>query len=282
MDKIINTESSGGDNQNNNSLTTTFTESGIRKNSKTRILGCKEICIFQETDSTNIQAFKIASNGAPEGSIVIAECQTGGKGRFGRKWVSPSGKNLYLSIIVRPDIPAQFAPKLTLVTAVALSDTLEAAGAKNHMIKWPNDILFNDKKISGILTEMKGGSDRVDFIIIGVGVNLNSSQDDYTVEIKDSAVSLKDILGKEINRIEFLNSFLFHFETNYSEFIHGRFPEILSKWIQKSGIINRRIEVTNFDDVITGIVTEVTPEGNLMLQTADGIRHIHSGDINYI
>jgi BirA family biotin operon repressor/biotin-[acetyl-CoA-carboxylase] ligase len=259
-----------------------LSEFEIKRNLQSEIFGRRELHIFDKTDSSNLQAFRIASQGAAEGSIVIAESQTSGKGRFGRRWVSPSGKNLYLSVIIRPQIPTFTAPRLTLVAAVALSETLDLLGAPGHRIKWPNDILFNGKKISGILTEMKGDCDSIDFIIIGIGVNLNSRSDDYPDEINDSIISLKEITGSEIDRIKFLNSFLLHFEKNYSNFLHGRFSEILENWIEKSSIINQRIKVKNHDEIFSGFVTGVTPDGNLTVQTDDGIRLVNSGDINYL
>jgi BirA family biotin operon repressor/biotin-[acetyl-CoA-carboxylase] ligase len=264
------------------SRSNTFTDFEISRNLNTKIFGRKEIHIFPETDSSNTQAFRIASGGASEGSIVIAESQTGGKGRLGRKWVSPSGKNLYLSLIIRPLIPIQFAPRITLVTAMALSDTLTSIGAEKHRIKWPNDILFDEKKISGILTEMKGDCDSIDFIIIGLGINLNSSSADYPEELKDTAVSLKEITGNEVDRVGFLSSFLFHFEKNYTDFLQGRFPDILERWLWISAIINQKIKVTNHDGVFTGTVTAVTPDGNLIVQTKDGTSQVSSGDINYL
>lgn len=254
----------------------------ITRNLKTEIFGKKEIHIFQETDSTNIQAFKLASLGAAEGTIVITESQTGGKGRLGRKWISPPFKNLYLSIILRPSIPTLTAPRLTLVTAVALSATLDLLGASEHRIKWPNDILFNNKKLSGILTEMKGDCDSIDFIIIGLGINLNSSSIDYPDEIRDSVISLKEITGIEIDRVKFLNIFLFKFEKYYSDFLAGRFPEILDKWILKSAIINQKIKVSNYNEVFTGVVTEVTNDGNLLVRTDNNTFLVNSGDINYL
>lgn len=253
----------------------------IRRNLHTEIFGHRDIHIFNETDSTNVQAFRIASSGAAEGSIVISETQTGGKGRLGRRWISPAGKNLYISLIVRPYIRISFAPRITLVTAVALSDTLSAAGAAAHIIKWPNDILFDNKKLSGILTEMKGDCDGIDFIIIGIGVNLNSSPDDYPDDIKKSVVSLKDITGTETDRIKFITDFLMHFEKYYSAFIKGHFPEILEKWKTKSSIINRKINVTDIDGSFTGIVTGITPDGNLIVNTDEGVCHVNSGDINF-
>ena len=259
-----------------------FNEFEIRKNLKTEIFGRKEIHIFNETDSSNIQAFRIASSGADEGTIVIAESQTGGKGRLGRKWISPSGKNLYLSIIIRPAIPTFFAPRLTLVAAVALSETLDSIGASDHRIKWPNDILFNDKKLSGILTEMKGDCDSIDFIITGLGINLNSSIVDYPDELKNSVISLNEITGREIDRVEFLDLFLSQFEKKYSDFLKGCFPEILDQWITRSAIINQKIKITDYNDIFTGIVTDVTPDGNLIVQTDNGTCQVNSGDINFL
>jgi len=208
--------------------------------------------------------------------------QTGGKGRLGRKWISPPGENLYLSVIVRPHIPTLTAPRLTLVAAVALSETLDLLGAPEHRIKWPNDILFNDKKVSGILTEMKGDCDSIDFIIIGLGVNINSSPADYPDDIKKTLTSLKEIIGHKIDRIEFLISFLHNFEKKYSDFLQGRFSEILEIWSKKSAIINQKIKVTNHNEIYTGIVSAITPDGNLLVKTDEGIRQVNSGDINYL
>lgn len=259
-----------------------FSEFEIKRNLKSFIFGANEIKIFKETDSTNIQAFKLASVGAAEGSIIIAESQTSGKGRLGRKWISPPGENLYLSIIVRPNIPTLTAQRLTLVSAVALSETLDSIGASEHRIKWPNDILFYGKKLSGILTEMNGDCDSIDFIIIGLGVNINSSPADYPDELKESLISLKEIIGHKIDRIEFLTLFLHYFEKSYSDFLEGRFPEILDIWIKKSAIINQKIKVTNHNEVYTGIVSAITPDGNLIVNTSEGIRQVNSGDINYL
>ena len=257
-------------------------KSEITKNLGTTVFGKNDIYIFQETDSTNIQAFSLASKGMTEGSIVIAECQTSGKGRLSRKWVSPAGKNLYLSMILRPKILTSHAPRLTLVTSVALSETLDDFQIFDHRIKWPNDILINGKKLSGILTEMKCDGTAIDFIVVGLGVNLNSSFSDYPDELKDSIISLKEFTGTEINRIKFLQSFLVNFERNYFNFLQKGFDDILKKWIRKSSIINQKIQVTEHENIFTGVVIEVTSDGNLIVQTDDKIHTINSGDINYI
>jgi len=257
-------------------------KSEITKDLDTKIIGKKDIYIFQETDSTNIQAFNLAEKGMTEGSIVIAECQTSGKGRLGRNWISPSGKNLYLSIILRPKILTNHAPRLTIVTAVALSETLDDLQIFDHRIKWPNDILIDGKKLSGILTEMKCAGNAIDFIVAGLGVNLNSSFNDYPDELKDSIISLKEFTNTEINRIKFLQSFLVNFERNYLNFLQEGFDKILNKWIMKSSIINQKIQVTDHENIFTGVVIEVTSDGNLIVQADDKIHTINSGDINYI
>jgi len=254
----------------------------IVKNLSTRIIGKRGIYFFQETNSTNIQAFKLASKGVDEGAIVIAEHQTHGKGRLGRKWVSLPGKNLHLSVILRPEILISYAPRLTLTTAVALSETLDDFKIFNHRIKWPNDILINNKKLSGILTEMKEDGDKIDFIIIGLGINLNAAFDDYPDDIKDSVISLKEFTKTEINRIKFIQSFLENFERNYFNFIIGGFNEILKKWVEKSSIINQKIKVIEHDNTFTGVVKEVTSDGSLIVQAGKKIHTVNSGDINYI
>ena len=259
-----------------------FNEFEIRKNLNTKTMGKQSIYFFSETDSTNIQAFNLAATGLEEGSVIIAESQTSGKGRLSRNWISPPGKNLYLSIILRPKILTCHAPRLTLVTAVALSETLDDFKIFDHRIKWPNDILINGRKLSGILTEMKGDCDTIDFIIIGFGINLNASFSDYPKDIRDSIISIKEFTKSEINRIEFLQSLLVNFERNYFNFIQGGFDDILTKWKKKSSIINQKIKVTEHDKIFTGIVTEVTSDGNLVVKTDKEIHIVNSGDINYI
>jgi BirA family biotin operon repressor/biotin-[acetyl-CoA-carboxylase] ligase len=129
---------------------------------------------------------------------------------------------------------------------------------------------------------MKGDCDNIDFIIIGAGVNLNSAAEEYPDGVKDSAVSLGEITGRVINRLDFLNLFLQNFERNYLDFLQGYFPAILEKWIEKSAIIKQKIKVTNYNEIITGTVTEVTHDGNLIVNTDNGTYQVNSGDINYI
>lgn len=254
----------------------------IKSNLKTRLIGQKSIVVYDTTDSTNRDAFKLAAQGISEGSIVIAENQTSGKGRLGRSWKSFSGKGIYLSIILRPPIAPSKASGLTIAAAVALSFTLDEFGIIDHEIKWPNDILINGRKVSGILTEMKADPDSIDFIITGIGINLNIQDELFPDEIKDIAVSASNAYGGEIDRSAFLQSLLYNFEKFYFMFLDKGLPEIIDIWKERSGIINKKIRATLIDESFTGTVTGINSEGFLVVDTDKGERLINSGDIHYI
>lgn len=254
----------------------------IRNNLNTKLIGRKNLIVHEETVSTNIDAFRLASHGAEEGTVIIAENQTGGKGRLGRTWASVPGRGLYLSIILRPKIAPSKASGITIAAAVALSDTLDEFDIKDHEIKWPNDILINGRKISGILTEMKGDADKIDFIITGIGINLNTCPEDYPSDIKRIAASAADFRGNYIDRCAFLQSLLRNFEKYYVTFINSGFPEILEKWKEKTSITGRVIKVSLIDEIFTGTVKGINAEGFLIVETVTGERLINSGDINYI
>lgn len=257
-------------------------EFAIRKNLSTSVFGRRDIRIFESTGSTNIKAFQLAATGAPEGTIVLADMQETGKGRMGRIWSSPSGKNIYLSMIIRPEIPPYIAPRLTIVTAVALSDTLIEAGIPDHRIKWPNDILAGDKKLSGILTEMKGDTDAIEFIITGIGININSTREDYPPELYNTATSLYMLLGRFTDRNDFIALLLSHFEKYYNRFLAGEFRNILAVWKERADIINRNIRIQQFNETFSGRVIDLNEDGNLIVDTGPEIRTVNSGDINFI
>jgi len=254
----------------------------IRNKLNTELIGRKKLIVLEETVSTNIDAFRLALQGAEEGTVIIAENQTGGKGRLGRTWASVPGRGLYFSIVLRPQIAPSKASGITVAASVALSDTLDQFNVKDHEIKWPNDILINGRKISGILTEMKGDADKIDFIITGIGVNLNTRPEDYPSDIKKIAASAADFRGDIIDRLAFLQSMLSNFEKYYLAFINSGFPEILEKWKKKTSITGKVIKVSLIDEIFTGTVKGINAEGFLIVETRKGERLINSGDINYI
>jgi len=257
-------------------------EFAVRQNLKTSVFGKRDIRIFESIGSTNIEAFQLATTGSKEGTIVLADRQSAGKGRMGRTWSSPAGKNIYMSMILRPAIPPYLAPRLTIVTAVALSDTLKETGVPEHRIKWPNDILAGDKKLSGILTEMKGDTDSIEFIITGIGININSALEDYPPDLHSTVTSLNIILNRTTDRNDFIALLLLNFEKYYNRFLQGEFSSILSTWKDRAEIINREIRVQQFNETFSGRVIDLNEDGNLIVDTGVEIRTVNSGDINYL
>src|SRR6266852_4394547 len=177
-----------------------LTGESIKELLETETLG-KVIYSFEEVSSTNDIAFELGRNGACEGTIVIADSQSGGRGRLGRRWISPPGVNLYTSVIFRSRIAAKDAPVLTLISAISVAEAVRAEGAEGTTIKWPNDLIINVKKVAGILTEMEPTGDEVDFIVVGIGVNLNMTGEMMKQEMGEVAyiaTSLREVVGHEI------------------------------------------------------------------------------------
>jgi len=235
-----------------------------------------EIHYFKEVDSTNEVAKKLALEGAPEGTIVIAESQSSGKGRLGKKWISPSG-GVWMTIILRPDIPPRQAPQLTLVTGVAVAETLSKECGLDVGIKWPNDILIGNKKVSGILTEAITNQE-LDFVVVGIGIDLNVDLDSFPPELREGATSLKRELDRDIPGVKLVQNFLADFENLYNEFKAGNFPEILAEWRRLSKTIGRQVEVRKRGRVVTGEAVGVNKDGMLILETEDGLRKVISGE----
>ena len=168
----------------------------VRPFLRTRWIG-KTIHYFRTVDSTNAQAYQLALRGAGEGEIVVAESQEKGRGRLGRRWFSPPFRNLYLSVILRPKIPPHQAPLITLMAAVATAEAIEKTSGLHPMMKWPNDLLMKGRKLAGLLNEIHSETDRVHFVILGIGVNLNTDERAFSKEIRDIATSLKRETGKD-------------------------------------------------------------------------------------
>jgi BirA family biotin operon repressor/biotin-[acetyl-CoA-carboxylase] ligase len=250
----------------------------IREGLTTRILGKKEIHHLRETVSTNITAKQLAAGGAPEGTLVVSEMQTGGKGRLGRNWFSPFGEGIYISFILRPAISPAEAPKITLMTAVAMAEALHSGPGLNVWIKWPNDILLGGKKLAGILTEISTEMDAVDYVIIGVGLNVNTFS--FPPDLKETATSLLLETGKAHSRSSLMRDFLKWFENYYELFQRADFEPILNRWRQFSQIAGRRISVETIGGMTIGRALDIDRDGFLMVEDNVGqIHRIYSGDI---
>lgn len=249
----------------------------IKKNLSTKFLG-KNIHFFKEVDSTNDVARELAMEGAEEGTIVVAESQRSGKGRRGKKWISPSG-GVWMTIILRPNIEPVKAPQLTLVTGVAVAETLDQECGLNIGIKWPNDILIGDKKVSGILTEVETKKGEVEFVLVGIGIDLNMDISIFPPNLRGGATSLKAELEREIQGAELVQRFLQRFEALYNQFNDGEFRKILTQWRKLSSTIGTYVEVHKKGRTVYGEAVGVNKDGKLILELDDGtLRKVVSGE----
>ncbi len=253
----------------------------VKRELKTNFIG-HDIHYFKEVDSTNDVAKYLAEEGAEEGTIVIAEIQNRGKGRRGKTWISPPG-GVWMSIILRPDIPPFNAPQLTLVTGVAVAETLKKECNLDVGIKWPNDILIGNKKVCGILTEVNASIEKVNYVVVGIGIDMNVDVPLFPPDLQKGATSLKNELDTEINGAILVQKFLLEFETIYNEFKAGKFPEILKEWRSLSKTIGNNVEVRTRGKTIRGEAVGINKEGILILELEDGsLRKIISGECLHI
>ena len=210
----------------------------IQAGLKTNIFG-KKIVYFDSVGSTMDMASKMALEGASEGTVVCAESQTKGRGRLGRDWVSPKGQGIYFSAILRPAIALSEASGLTLVIAVAVCEAIRAATGLRAMIKWPNDILYQQKKVAGILTELSAETDRINFIILGVGVNVYGAMPSF---LKD-AVSLEKAAPRIISRVALFQEILRQMEKYYGLFLKEGLAAVADTWRSLSSTLNTQVRV---------------------------------------
>ncbi|MFZ5447325.1 MAG: biotin--[acetyl-CoA-carboxylase] ligase [Thermodesulfobacteriota bacterium] len=244
---------------------------------RTRILA-GPVHYFETLDSTNNYAKELAARGAPEGTVVIAETQTGGRGRLGRGWISPPGVGLYVSVVLRPMLPPMELPQITLTTAVAVVRAIRQITGVAPGIKWPNDLLVNGKKLGGILTEMETESDRIRHVVIGLGLNVNNL--DFPPELVASATSLAQAVGGTFSRLELLKAWLEEFEGLYERFLSQGFPEILEEWKRHAVTLGQEVTVQQGPRRISGQAVDVATDGALLVYTPEGkIVRVTSGEI---
>ncbi len=251
----------------------------IREGLRTRVLGRREIVFFVETDSTNTRAKALAASGAPEGTLVIAEHQTAGRGRKGRTWFSPSGRGMYLSVILRPRISPVQAPRITLIAGIAAAEMLidNFPGLDVH-IKWPNDILVGGKKVAGILTEISSDMDEVGFVVSGMGLNVNARS--FPRDIKAIATSIALETGKPSARAPLVRGFLEAYEQWYDAFLTNGADPVLKRWKSLSRTLGSRVLVDGTGGRITGIAKDIDQDGSLLVEDDQGtVVPIFSGDV---
>jgi BirA family biotin operon repressor/biotin-[acetyl-CoA-carboxylase] ligase len=249
---------------------------------KTKSFG-KRVHYFPSLPSTNTEAYQLALRGAREGEIVVAECQKKGRGRVGRPWFSPAFVNLYFSIILRPPISPHQASLITFVAAVATAEAIERFSGVKPSIKWPNDILVKGRKMAGLLNEIHSEVDRIHFIILGIGVNVNIEEGRFPKEIRSLATSLKRETGRTTSRKAFLQLLLEALEQWYEIFLKKGAPAILKAWRKHARIGGKQVRISSFDEVLVGRAVDVDSEGGLLIQMRNGQRkRIVAGDVEYV
>jgi len=250
----------------------------IRQDLGTHAFGKGQIHYFDEIDSTNLKAKSLAGSGAPEGTIVISERQTKGRGRKTRGWFSPPRDGIYLSLILRPNIAPRSAPSMTLLTAVAIAETLLAVPGLEIAIKWPNDILARGKKLAGILTEMSTTGERIDYAVVGLGLNVNTSR--FPDEIEDRATSILIETGQRVRRVTLAKEYLKWHEEYYGVFQRIGFEPIRKRWKELTNIMGQQVTVETIDTEYTGEVQDIDDGGALILRDeTGGYRRVIFGDV---
>jgi BirA family biotin operon repressor/biotin-[acetyl-CoA-carboxylase] ligase len=248
---------------------------------KTAVIG-RTIYAYQSVQSTNSIAAQLADVKAPEGSIVVAESQTKGRGRLGRIWHSPDRVGIYLSIILYPRIDPAMAPGLSVMTAQSLAETIADYDAVDVRVKWPNDCLINGRKVAGILTELSAEVGRVRYVIVGIGINVNHRRRDFPPDIARFATSLRAELKETMPRVEFLQRFLRHFENDYRRFQKAGLKPLRKRIIRYSSLIGRKVRLDMKDRIILGTAVDIDDRGRLVLDTPEGVRAYGAGEVTLL
>jgi BirA family biotin operon repressor/biotin-[acetyl-CoA-carboxylase] ligase len=235
---------------------------------------------LEEVDSTQRVARELAGTGAPEGTTVIAERQTAGRGRLGREWHSPAGVNLYCSIVLRPPLAPGAAPQLALVAGAAVAAAVAEETGLRPGLKWPNDVLLGGRKVAGILVELDAEADRVRHVIAGIGVNLNAPETAFPPALRATAGSLHLATGRQVDRAAFTGRLLAALEARYGRFLAKGFSSVRAEWESYSVLRGAQVRVVSPDGEIAGRVLGLDDDGALRLRRAGGdVARVVAGEV---
>jgi BirA family biotin operon repressor/biotin-[acetyl-CoA-carboxylase] ligase len=249
------------------------------ENHRPGTIGC-HIHYFEEVESTQNLARNLAAEGAPHGTAVIAETQSAGRGRLGRGWHSPPGVNLYTTIILRPKVPLTEVPRLSLVAGVAAAEALEEVAPGIVALKWPNDVWLNGRKTGGIIAEaVTDRAQRLDSVLLGIGLNLNLAAADVPAELRERAISVLIATGRQCDRVSVANSLFTRLNIRYDETVTEGFGAVRPYWERYSALTGKRVTVVDAGTREEGVVKGIDADGALLLQTSHGIRRIIAGDV---
>ena len=233
---------------------------------------------LDKLESTSKLARDLAEDGEAEGTVVEAEVQTAGTGRLERSWASPKG-GLWFSIILRPPVPPAQAPKLTLLAGVAVAAAIRTLYRIDAHLKWPNDIIVEGKKLCGILSESRAAGEKLDHVIIGIGINANFPVSALPEELRKTDTTLCDELGKQVNLDGLLRAILSGLEMRYQRFCGGDTAAIIEEWKMLTSTLGNKVKVATPSGNVVGVAEDVDPDGALVVKTAKGHVHVVSGDI---
>jgi BirA family biotin operon repressor/biotin-[acetyl-CoA-carboxylase] ligase len=234
---------------------------------------------YDTVSSTNEVAKEIAKKSVEERIVIVAEEQTMGKGRLNRQWISPRG-GLWLSIVMRPQISPKEAVKLNFMTSSAVARTIQGMFGLRTEVKWPNDVLVNGRKICGILTESNNKGDGVDFVVVGIGANVNVDLEAFPKGLRDSVTSLKYELGYGVDRKSLTTSLLQNFEDRYRRLQQGLWNGLLYEWKSLATFLGEQVEVDSFEEVFVGEAWDVDDDGALIIRFDNGVlRKIVAADV---
>jgi len=255
-----------------------FNEELLRAFLTTSVFG-KQIQLLEKTVSTNNQAFSLAFKGAPEGTAVLADCQTGGKGRLSRSWFSPPGKNIYTTVVLRPQMEPALAPQITLISGVAVAELLNRYCPGKVSLKWPNDVLIGGRKVCGILAESRSSAVKIEYIVVGIGININMTEEDLDEDLRRIATSLKIETGRDYVREEVAARLYESLEKWYLIFRDSGFAPVREKWLECAGMTGKEICYVSQGATVKGRVAGMDNDGALLCDVNGEIKRLLAGEI---
>lgn len=256
-----------------------LTPAELRQGLQTALVG-RDIHCFSSIPSTNSHACQLAEGGATEGTVVVADAQSAGKGRLGRSWASPPGVNLYLSLILRPPVPPREAPLMTFLSSLAVARTIEDVTGLVPTVKWPNDVLLNGRKVAGLLNEMSAESERIHYVVLGIGLNINMRADEFPADLRYPATSLLLATGSLQSRLALCRRLFAELDELYRDYLANGHEGIMNGWLRYFDLLNVMVEVFDGHGSQRGRVSGVADDGALLLLGDDGaIRRILAGDV---
>jgi len=251
----------------------------ISRLGRPKVVG-RDIRVFQETTSTNDVIERLARDGVKEGVVVFAESQTRGRGRLGRKWISPPRRGLWFSVLLRPDLRPQEATRLTIAAATALRRAIEAQTGLKPEIKWPNDILVRGRKVAGVLVELSAELDHINYVVLGIGVDVNLNSGEFPAELRKLATSLKAELGKPVLRPELAVEILQELDCDYARVVSGQFAALADEWEAHCTTIGHDVVIRIAERQIRGRAESLGDDGELLLRTDHGrLERVVGGDV---